>query len=255
MQQSVSLKQAPTAFSSQEAQTELSDYIRERASGEIIRDSFRLYRKHFLLIFLIFSPIAFSFRLLHDIVSGTETGSRTLMLLRILSLVMTFIAGLPAMLLVSQIYLGYELSLARAFKRLTPAFVGKALITGLLALVFYPWLLFSVPVMVLEGGWGFKALKRSLELGRYYYIRNFLVYIWPYTFYVLIYFGVNSVFTYLYLSYPGRHWLWHSFIVLKDILFALTAPVFTIVVVLLYYDMRIRNEGYDIVSLAEELKR
>jgi hypothetical protein len=152
----------------------------------------------------------------------------------------------------AQIYMGYEVNIKKVFR--DPATLSKAVATGILVLILfplYPLTMFSVPVVVLENVWGFKALKRSLELGSHYYFRNFLIFIWPYTLYLLVslFFGLIDLFF-------GVEPIWSIITIgTKEALVSLITPLAIITTVLLYFDMRIRNEAYDIVSLPEELRK
>jgi hypothetical protein len=111
--------------------------------------------------------------------------------------------------------------------------------------------MFTVTVVVLEGVWGFHALKRSLALGTHYYIRNFVVFIWPYTAYFMLW---TVYFVLSFLLMPTTGWR-IAITAIKLSVFTLITPLAIIMTVLLYFDMRIRNEAYDIVALSEELRR
>lgn len=232
------------------------NYIRERSAGEIIRESLRIYKRHCLVIFLIYVPLAVATKFTMDVVELRHDSSGVIWTARVLNWVIPYIAALHLTVVISHIYQGYDLKLTRILRRTFPL-LGKALITGLLVLLLfflYPWLMFSTPVVMIEGVWGFKALRRSWELGKYYRLRNFFVYVWPFTLYVVVYVAINLVFFYLSLQ-SSVFTPWElAFSIVKDIAFSLIAPMLIIIAVLLYYDMRIRNEAYDIASLAEDLR-
>ncbi|PWT95485.1 MAG: hypothetical protein C5B55_01200 [Blastocatellia bacterium] len=229
----------------------MADYIKERSSGEVIRDSVKIYWSNFATIFAIYFFNGFMWDFLFDILKHTHTWPRGRWGIYLLSWLMPFVAGVQLTVVISQIYLGYELNFRRAFR--DPSTLSKAVVTALLvALLFpiYPLTMFSVPIVVLEGVWGFNALRRSYELGTNYYVRNFLVLIWPYTIMFLLLFPfavLHQIYTSIGLT------VFVDFV--KDAAFSLITPLLIITSVLLYFDMRIRNEAYDIVSLAEELKK
>ena len=233
------------------------DYIRERSAGEIIRESLRIYSRHCLVIFLVYVPAAFGTKFLIDFLQLSQHPSRGIVwAARILGWVIPHIAGLHLTLVISHIYLGYDLNGIRILRRSVPR-LGKAILTALLVLLLfflYPWLMFATPVVMIEGVWGVQALRRSWELGRYYRLRNFFVYVWPFTLYVIVYFALSLLLLYLSLKYPTFRQLEIILFIVKDFVFSLLAPVLIIIAVLLYYDMRIRNEAYDISSLAEDLR-
>lgn len=230
----------------------MADYIRERSSGEIVRDSLKIYRANFELIFTVYFFNAFLWEFIYEILSSTGYLPRGKWVFKGLGLLMPFVAGVQLISVVAQIYLGYEVNIKKVFRN--PTILTRAMLTGILVLISAPvyfLTLFSVPVVVLENVWGLNALKRSFELGSHYYARNFLIFIWPYTLYFLLSFflGVISVF-----FAPTKLWAL-AIIGTKEAVVSLITPLAIITTVLLYFDMRIRNEAYDIVSLTEELRK
>lgn len=230
----------------------MADYIRERSSGEIVRDSIKIYRTHFAIIFAIYFVNAFLWEFIYEVLSATGSWPRGKWFFKGLGLLMPFAAGVQLTSVVAQIYLGYEVNTRKIMRR--PGTLSKAILTGIVVLLLaplYPFTMFAVPVVVLENVWGFKALKRSFQLGRHYYLRNFLVFIWPYTVYYLVSIGLGAID----LFYGTTTLRTILFIGSKEAIVSLITPLAIITTVLLYFDMRIRNEAYDIVSLAEELQK
>jgi len=232
------------------------NYIRERSAGEIIRESLRIYDRHCRVILLVYVPVIVLTKLIANVLQLRGDGSGVWLTAQILRWVIPYIAGLVLTVVISFIYLGYDLKVTRIFRSSMPL-LGKALLTAILVfllLVLYPWFMFAIPVVMIEGVWGFKALRRSWELGMYYRLRNFFIYVWPFTLYLAVYIGINLVFLFLSLKYPTFKSWEIAFLIVKDFIFSLIGPLLIIVAVLLYYDMRIRNEAYDIASLAEDLR-
>jgi hypothetical protein len=249
----LNLKRSPT----ETLRIKAPNYIRERSAGEIIRESLRIYDRHCRIILLIYVPVTVLAKFMANVLQDNNNALPGVWwTATIIRWVIPYSAGLVLTVAISFIYLGYDLKLSRIFGRSIPL-LGKALITALLItilLVLYPWLLFAIPVVMIEGLWGFKALQRSWELGKYYRLRNFFIYVWPFTLYIGVYMAIQLVFLYLNLTNP-RFKSWEiAFLAVQDLIFSLIAPLLIIVAVLLYYDMRIRNEGYDIASLAEDLR-
>lgn len=230
----------------------MADYIRERSSGDIVRDSLKIYRANFGLIFTIYFFSAFLWEFIYEVLNITGSWPRGKWFFKGLALLMPFVAGVQLTSVVAQIYLGYEINMKKVFRN--PTTLTRAVLTGMVVLVLfplYPLTMFSVPVVVLENVWGFKALKRSFELGSHYYLRNFVIFIWPYTIYLLVslFFGIVDLFF-------GVTPFWSILTIgTKEAVVSLITPLAIITTVLLYFDMRIRNEAYDIVSLPEELRK
>ena len=115
-------------------------------------------------------------------------------------------------------------------------------------------LLFVPAIVILENRWGLQAMLRSIRLGMHYHIRNFIIVclmsvvvtIVP----LLVFFAINV--------------LWHdtgsvfSGAMVGGVLYYLVGflvqPLNLIYIVLLYYDLRVRKEGYDSSALAEDLR-
>lgn len=105
----------------------------------------------------------------------------------------------------------------------------------LMILVFFIMMmmfLFTMPVVVLEDIWMLDALKRSMELGKGFYIRNFAVF---FAFIFTISF-VMMVITLFLSMIPlfGQ--------IAQIVLQVSITPVMTLVFIMLYFDMRARKE-------------
>src|SRR2546429_739939 len=122
------------------------------------------------------------------------------------------------------------------------------LIVGFIALLVLT--LFYPPIVILEKRWGFNALKRSLKLGYGYYLRSFVV-----TALIFLLVVIGS-FVQLLVQLIASHLVG---VFLGSILGYLTTLLITpmgfIYVVLMYYNLRVRKEGYDTETLAAELRR
>lgn len=203
------------------------------------------------------------------------------------------VASLIVIVVVSDICLGELPNLKRAWKHLSFRLVGKIVITNLLfyviflavmllgsvlmglllqsrlpgwgyyvyaalmILVFFAlisWFLFVPTILVVENRWGFRAMKRSITLGYGYHLRNYVI--------VCIMFGlVTLVPIILYIIAYLFSLLIHSEdlgpllgICSYYLVGFLIQPLGLIYIVLLYYDIRVRKEGYDASALTEDLR-
>ena len=116
------------------------------------------------------------------------------------------------------------------------------------------WVLFFVHVVTFEGIWGIDALKRSKTLGENYYLRNFFIFIMAtvigsLVIVLLIRIERETVNILGLLNY----WMIVESLMLSLIEF-FTTPIFSIFMLLMYYDLRVRKEGYNNNALAEDLK-
>jgi len=173
----------------------------------------------------------------------------------------------PYTVIISDICVGNEPSLRRAYGLAFGNLTVRVLQTGVLVMVicfvgglllvvpgviFVLWYSFAASVVVLERTTARGALTRSRELGKGYYLRNAglvlltaLVTFTPFQILGGIFGGVVR-----YFGFPLA--LANAF---GGLLGAAGAVGMSIVVVLLYYDMRVRKEAYDSTKLAEDLRR
>jgi len=119
------------------------------------------------------------------------------------------------------------------------------LLISIPSLIAMVWLMFSSTVTVLEGAWGVEALKRSTNLGSTKHWRNCCV--------ILIVMFVTTVpvltlmmnFDLVSPSVVSRV----GFQIILDLFMQLLAPIALISIVLLYYDLRVRKESYNLQAL------
>jgi hypothetical protein len=112
------------------------------------------------------------------------------------------------------------------------------------------WLMFAAPIVVLEGKWGFEAYRRSKRLGDGFHWRNIGVVI-ALGLSLGVIFALLGAFFGVVLPDFVVHW---TLRILSSGVGMLMQPFIFIVIVLLYYDMRVRKESYDAAALAETLR-
>jgi hypothetical protein len=242
----------------------MRNYIQEQSAGEIIKGVFDIYGRNFLTIFLIYVlpllPVTFlqaHARAEKDI---GLTGIASLLYL----VVMLFV--LPAITVaVSDICVGNKVGFWRSYRRafgktvlqywITYLLLTLVLLGGFLLLIIPGVILslqymFTMQVVVLERLWGRKALKRSKALGKGFYVRNVGIILLLMIF-AMFAGGVLGGLFGLFFPQHLTSWVFKVFI---DVLNNLIGPISLIGSVLLYYDMRVRKEGYDATTLVEELR-
>jgi hypothetical protein len=173
------------------------------------------------------------------------------------------------MIVISDVCLGNRPSIGHAYRRVFGTVAGKLalgniaqilvlflgflllIVPGLVAMV---WLMFVSPVVVLEGKWGFEAFKRSKRLGDGFHWRNAGALLLLLVCVLVVVAVVGAVMGVLFHLMLGtlEHWLFRTLI--AAIQLRVTQPLVFITIGLLYYDLRVRKESYDVVSLAEELR-
>lgn len=256
----------------------MTDYVKQQNATQILVNGLRIYRRHFLIILLVFLP-TLPFDILYDAAFGYNAPGW----FKTLALGLDYFVSLLVVLLlmtvvVSDICVGNPPSLERTVRRVRVLTLYRLAVTFLLAgmiffaafllniidlavasispLLFVPLaagvgvslygaVMFFPSVVVLQGLWGFEAIRRSISLGRGHRLRNaglvVALYLLPY----VVYFPLIA-FT---KSFPVT-------LVVSNVVSFLLRPYVLICVVLMYYDMRKRSTpGFDKFRLAAEVGR
>lgn len=265
--------------------------LRERSTLGIVKDIFEVYRDNFRVIFLA-SLLALPFAFIQDgarvLPQDTGLGRQAENLIGAAGLALSYVASLFVVslvtILISNAWLGYRPSLSRAYERFSPRVIKRMLVTyvpillvsgggiflsqsaeeifegrgllqsgvplatGLLLLVFLALTLFIPCVVVLEGSSGWVAYRRSVELSLYharYFLRNAL--------YEVVY-AFSTVLALLAAFLISIISGWVAASVFKNLLFAFVVPLGSVCVVLLYYDVLVREEGVTLVEIEDRLQ-
>lgn len=239
--------------------------------GALLDQTFRLYVKDFgALVGLAFlcnlpTMILEGFSLHMDV---QERGLVGLGILPISLLTSSLLIG-GLTLIISQRYLGEPIGLKTAIER-TMSFVWRLLGTQILVglwltlgflLLLIPGIIWSftlalvVPVVVLEGLSGHPALARSKKLVSYNRSKvvGVVVLVGALVYCLMISFGsALGVVVVATGAKPEGNLL---LALGPSLMGCLLAPVSYVANVLLYYDLRIRNEGFDLEMLSREMAR
>ncbi|MET4388810.1 hypothetical protein ABIB73_004575 [Bradyrhizobium sp. F1.4.3] len=242
-------------------------YLKAYSAGSIIATSWRIYFREWRTIFLILilpmtAAHVLSFLIKHTGTLGTVVGSLATLFAQ------AFII-FPTVVAVSEVCLDIRPTVARSYRRAFARpgrlfgayFLTVAIVFGGFILLLIPGILFSVwymlvgPVVVLEALTVRATLKRSRELGRGYYWRNFgtlfggsILVLIP----TMLIAGIAGA-SIGYLTDAGP-WRFGVAELVGNLMGLIAAPPLAIMPVLLYYDMRARKEGYAAAQLAEELR-
>ena len=171
---------------------------------------------------------------------------------------------------VSQDLLGRSINVGKAYSRVLDSFfplLGVLVIFMLGALVFstiaagiglmvfipvivvYIWFCLAAPVVIIEREGGFGALRRSRVLVKGFFDKAFLLVVWLTLAEAFVVILVLSL-PFLVGSFSG----FPSLLSFLAICFSLSINAFRVIsTTMLYYDLRVRKEGYDLEVLAQEL--
>jgi len=275
--------------------------LRPMGIGEILDRSFRLYRDNFLAFFGILLVVNGSIYVVQHLallaasLLGQAGGATAAAIgaaaaggmAGIVALVLTPLAQGALTLAVSERFLGRQLPVKEAYKRIMPRFlsllgagffVWVVVVLGMLLLILpgvyflFAFLLTSV-IVVLEGKKAIAAMGRSRELMRVKTEKGFFTFrsnTAKASIILLIIFSLQIVIVVIAAvmvaliaaavhspmgaGQAGLPWAAQAVINgVTTLLQTTTAPFYTIAIILLYYDIRIRFEGFDLEMMAKSL--
>jgi hypothetical protein len=250
--------------------------LRPLSAGEILDQSFSLYRRHFGSLAVVVM-LCSGLPLLLNIYVESGGGMRAHPILALgyilLAVILGSVATAASVFIVSESYLGRSLSAGDALTRATP-FVGQlvlysimfSLIVGLgMILLIVPGvilacgLVLATPIIVLEPGAGASAaLGRSWALTKGSRLKIFALLL---TLVVLIYIPIFALGVVGAILLPaatdvapmaGSSSLY--IIAVAGVVQMFVYPMLYCVLTIAYYDLRVRKEGFDLEVLASSLQ-
>lgn len=266
----------------------MRNYLQPQTTGDVVRNTFAIYRKGFWAILATFLLPVLPFQIWQGEAKAANNTP-----LYVLAYVAGIVAGLFAFgaiaIAVSDICLGNKPGVTRSYKRVFSTIPGKLLVTNLLNIICWGIpavplyvlpahfskatdaakmimvlvmvislivtvmvclrFLFASSVVVLEGRWAFQALKRSRALARGFNWRTLAVLTVLWIIVLLVLTVAATVLIVLHAKGTFAERIFTSAVA------TIVVPIFFIAVVLLYYDSRVRKEAYDNAALAEDLRR
>lgn len=253
--------------------SEAGEDLRPMGIGDILDTTFRLYRNHFatfvLIALVVYVPYAVvDVLLIASLVDEqpqplpTAEVADGVALAGFLAMALLFVVVFPLCqgALVHKIsagYLGESIGAVEAYRRALPRLLrliwanilaGVVIMVGFIffivpGIIFSLWLMLVTTVVMLEDGGAMDALKRSRELMRGNLGKGFLLLL------VITLLSIGYTLVTELLAVPlAAVPLLDVFVV--NLLAALILPITTAPIILLYYDLRIRKEAFDLERLA-----
>jgi len=239
------------------------NYLQEHNAGSIIRCTSQIYKRNFLKIVIIYALPAIP---AHLIFFKVMEGGNTFW---IISSYLALIAvGLFAMgsitVAVSDICVGNPAAVIRSYKRLSGSLAGRLFVANLLqslligigsillivpGILMFIWYMFVPIIIVLENSSLKEAFRRSKALGKGFYWRNLGI--------LMIFYGVLIAFfmvVSIVVTLTGFASI-QAPVALTFFVTIIILPILFVTIILIYYDMRVRKEGYDSYRLSEDLRR
>jgi len=173
---------------------------------------------------------------------------------------------------VSETYLGRRISVLEAYRRMWPLIwrllgtmilvsivmslgTGMCLIPGLLVWV---WFAITTPIVALERSWGPTAMDRSYRLvsGHWWRVLGALLLLQLIIIVATVAISIlPAIIVMLWLGESNPLLAQSLATAIQTIANIVVRPVLMTGVVLIYYDLRIRKEGFDLVTLTQALER
>ena len=258
--------------------------LRPLGFGELLDRTFSYYRSHFWVFVGIMAVpqvllLALTFAL-GVISEGRSTpGGTVLLVLAVVALVPVLVLGYTAAygattFAVSEIHMGRTITIRGAYGavrgqmwrliKLELAVLVRMLawmitvVLSPIAILLAFWYAFAVPALLLENLGASQSLKRSRFLTRGQLDRIFFIVLlmgivsWVVTLVIQAPFAVAAV-AMASQNHPAPEWLNAFSSIAGGVAGAFTAPLLTIALVLLYYDVRVRKEALDLQKMMEGL--
>jgi hypothetical protein len=232
---------------------------------EIFRESISLYRENSLKLIGIVAPNAIVWLIFLQFIFGAGESER-MWIRQVFFPILIFLSSLigtaVGAIIISDRFLNRETTISQAYLRivddLSPLLgslllVSIAITLGFIlvipGLILYAWFCLTPVVVVIEGEGGIGSLKRSRSIVKEHFSKAFLL---------VPLLTIIQMFVWLaLLSIPGlsgNSFPLNALAIFLAILLSLLIESFKIVTTtLLYYDLRIRKEGFDLKLMAEEL--
>ncbi|HEY9480501.1 MAG TPA: glycerophosphoryl diester phosphodiesterase membrane domain-containing protein [Gemmatimonadaceae bacterium] len=240
--------------------------LRPRSATEIIDASFQLLRRHYTQLVAVAVVALLPYIVLVAVTGGATTDAATgvsgvgIILVFLAQWLCAALAEAAVIVGVSDAYLEGRVditrSLASTVSRL-PTIIGAGFVRGLAVLVGFIAFIFPafyvmlrtfaiIPVVVLEEKSAGDSLSRSWELAKGEVGKIFLTLLLAWMIFFVLYFLLLMIVGML-ASQNER-----AVSLVVGLLMALVYPITGVVTTLLYYDIRVRREGFDLELLARE---
>lgn len=244
--------------------------LRKRSATEIVDAAFQLYRRH-ALVFIMVTALAYAPWLVLNLIlfrslagaTGAQAGlgfGRLIIIWAGSLITFTLMSGVLTKMSAEAYLKGEPGRIEDAVRDVlprVPSLIGSAigkwfLITLGFMLLIVPGVIFflmyiaTTAAIVLEGKSVTDAFGRSQQLARNQKGHVFVTYLLIGLIWMLLYFGVLML-----VSMLGFNPV--IFQVMLTLFIIVFYPIFGIIEMLIYYDLRVRNEGYDVEMMAGSL--
>lgn len=235
--------------------------LRPRSGTELLDAAFQLLRENFKLLFTVvlgaFLPI-----IGFEVLAAAEPTGGVALLSMIVTVVFESLASAAVIAVVSERYMGRSITAGEALSRIWSRIgtvVGTSIVYSFIVavgflLLIIPGFYFAtrffamMPAVVIENYNSSTSQKRSSQLTDGSKMRVFGLFVVAWIIYLVLLGVAMGIGVGIFGEVAG--------VVIARILMAAVYPFLGIIVTLLYYDLRIRNEGLDLdIMMAQESAR
>lgn len=234
--------------------------LRPRSATEIIDASFQLLRRHYTQLVAVAVVALLPYIVLVAVTGGTGSASPSALLVILAQYLCAALAEAAVIVGVSQAYLEGSVDIQHALVStagrlptilLAGLLRGLAVLVGMVAFVFpgfYAALrtFAIIPVVVLEEKSAGESFRRSWDLAKGEVWKVFVTLLLAWLIFFVLYLLLAMIAGMLASSNERASSL------VVAMLLALVYPITGVVTTLLYYDIRVRREGFDLELLARE---
>ena len=246
-------------------------------TGVLLDRAFRLYTGNFALMLGIAATAYVPFYLIMLVIEASvggnlpsRSGSFSMLVFQVVFMILWASVAFPiasgaTTFAISERYLGNEVTIGEAMRRGLSYFVSLSIaqITATIRVMFgflllivpgILWMLsyaLIVPVVLIEGQKALPSLRRSRELVKGYRGKVFCILLVVNFLQVILTAGVSLISGMLFDTESAGGGLLTS--ALNNLLSIFLTPLGIIAAILLYYDMRIRKEGFDLEMLSRAI--
>jgi hypothetical protein len=234
--------------------------LRPRSATEIIDASFQLLRRHYTQLVAVAVVALLPYIILAAVTGGAGVNVSSMMLLLLAQIVCASLAEAAVIVGASDAYLEGSVDIAHALASTAsrlPAIIAAVILRWIVVMIGFIFFIFPgiyvmlrtfaiTPVLVLEEKSAGASLNRSWELARGEVGKIFLTLLLAWLIFFVLYFLLLMIVSML-AAHNER-----AVTLVVAILMALVYPITGVVTTLLYYDIRVRREGFDLELLARE---
>lgn len=234
--------------------------LRPRSATEIIDASFQLLRRYYTQLVAVAVVALLPYIILMAVTGGSGADWKRVILIFLAQILCAALAEAAVISAASDAYLGGSVDIHRSLVSTAarlPAVLLAGILRGLTVMIGFFFFIFPgiyvvlrtfsiMPVVLLEGKSASDALSRSWDLAKGEVWKIFVTMALAWAIFIVLYFLLL-----LLVGLLAAH-IQRVVPLVLAILMSLVYPITGVVTTILYYDIRVRREGFDLELLARD---